>query len=359
MEDVVVIGAGLSGLTAAQVLHQAGYRVVVVDKSRGLGGRLATRRVGNTAIDHGCRYLQPFDGSNNGSNRCPNPSLIPNLMAADMLRPWQPESFELGADGALTATSTAALYVASQGMSAVAKALAPGLTIHRQWRATAVTSLSQGWRVEGEVLGAASQSLPKAFSARALVVAIPAPQAAALVHRAAQTSGGVKALLRQLLSVNFEAVITVMAGYGSGEAARLPGQTGSGGWMVSSNTHPTLRWIALDSSKRTDPQEPVVVLHSSPAFAAAALEQGDLEPVGQTLLSEAATLGAWMRSPQWMQVHRWRYGFVHQALGTSILSSPELPNLIGCGDWCNGGNAEGAIASGRAAAAALVKTLSS
>jgi predicted NAD/FAD-dependent oxidoreductase len=60
MEDVVVIGAGLSGLTAAQQLHQAGFRVVVVDKSRGLGGRLATRRIRATAIDHGCRYLQPW-----------------------------------------------------------------------------------------------------------------------------------------------------------------------------------------------------------------------------------------------------------------------------------------------------------
>ncbi|MBE9158270.1 FAD-dependent oxidoreductase [Nodosilinea sp. LEGE 06152] len=357
MEDVVVIGAGLSGLTAARALHQAGYRVVVVDKSRGLGGRLATRRIGNTAIDHGCRYLRPFEGLNNAFNHYPNLGLMPDLVAGDVLQLWQPESFELGADGLLNPTATAALYVAPQGMSSIAKALAPGLTIHRQWRATAVTPLPQGWRVEGEVLGAASQSLPEAFIARALVVAIPAPQAAALMHRAAQDSEGVKVLLHQLLSVNFEAVITVMAGYKPGEAARLTEQTGSGGWMVTSDTHPTLRWIALDSSKRTDPQEPVVVIHSSPAFAAGALEQADLEPIGQALFAEAASLGAWMLFPQWVQVHRWRYGFVRQPLGASILSSPLLPNLVGCGDWCNGGNVEGAIASGQAAAAALTKTL--
>lgn len=358
MEDVVVIGAGLSGLTAAQFLHQAGYRVVVVDKSRGLGGRLATRRIGNTVIDHGCRYLQPVDGSNNAPNHHSNPSLICDLVAADILQPWQPESFELGADGALKATATAALYTAPQGMSSIAKTLAPGLTIYRQWLATAVTPLPQGWCVEGDVLGAASQSQPKALAARALVVAIPAPQAAALMHRAAQNNEGVKGLLRQLLAVDFEAVITVMAGYGPREAARLLGQTGSGGWMVSSNAHSTLRWISLDSSKRTDPPEPVVVLHSSPAFGADALDRDDLDPVGQALLAEAASLGTWILFPQWMQVHRWRYGFVRQALGSQILSSPTLPNLVGCGDWCNGGNVEGAIASGHAAAAALAKTLS-
>ncbi len=355
MEDVGVIGAGLSGLTAAQVLHQAGYRVVVVDKSRGLGGRLATRRIGNTAIDHGCRYLQPFESSNNAPYHHPNAGLIPDLVAAGILQPWRPDSFELGAGGVLKAVATAALYVAPQGMSSVAKALTPGLAIHKQWRATAVTPLAQGWRVEGDVLGVSGQ--PKAFSARALVVAIPAPQAAALMQGAAQATKEVQVLLCQLLSVEYDAVITVMAGYEPGEAARLPWQTGSGGWMISSDTHPTWRWIALDSSKRTDPQEPVVVLHSSPAFAANALDQGDLEPVGQALLAEATTLGGWMLSPQWMQVHRWRYGFVRQALGTSILSNPTLPNLIGCGDWCGGGNVEGAIASGHAAAAALAKTL--
>ncbi|HEY5747869.1 MAG TPA: FAD-dependent oxidoreductase, partial [Chryseolinea sp.] len=43
--DVVVIGAGLSGLFAAGKLNASGYRVIVLDKGRGVGGRLATRRL--------------------------------------------------------------------------------------------------------------------------------------------------------------------------------------------------------------------------------------------------------------------------------------------------------------------------
>lgn len=58
MFDVAVIGAGMAGLVCAQQLRLAGYRVVVIEKSRGLGGRVATRRLYGTCADRGLRYLQ-------------------------------------------------------------------------------------------------------------------------------------------------------------------------------------------------------------------------------------------------------------------------------------------------------------
>ncbi len=59
MTDIAVIGAGIAGLVCAQQLSQARYSVVVVKKSRGLGGRLATRRLHGTLADHGACYLKP------------------------------------------------------------------------------------------------------------------------------------------------------------------------------------------------------------------------------------------------------------------------------------------------------------
>ncbi|HIP78813.1 MAG TPA: FAD-binding protein, partial [Kiloniellaceae bacterium] len=41
---IAVIGAGLAGLLCARRLQDAGLHPVVFEKSRGLGGRLATRR---------------------------------------------------------------------------------------------------------------------------------------------------------------------------------------------------------------------------------------------------------------------------------------------------------------------------
>lgn len=47
--SILVVGAGLAGVTAARELAARGHRVKIVEKSRGLGGRMATRRVGRTA----------------------------------------------------------------------------------------------------------------------------------------------------------------------------------------------------------------------------------------------------------------------------------------------------------------------
>lgn len=57
LTDILIIGAGMSGLTAASALQQAGREVIVVDKGRGVGGRMATRRIGAATFDHGAQFV--------------------------------------------------------------------------------------------------------------------------------------------------------------------------------------------------------------------------------------------------------------------------------------------------------------
>jgi predicted NAD/FAD-dependent oxidoreductase len=55
--DVLIIGAGMSGMAAASELSRAGLRVMVVDKGRAVGGRMASRRIGEAVFDHGAQFI--------------------------------------------------------------------------------------------------------------------------------------------------------------------------------------------------------------------------------------------------------------------------------------------------------------
>ena len=55
--DVAIVGAGISALMLAHNLPD--QKVVLLEKSKGIGGRLATRRLQNVSINHGARNIHP------------------------------------------------------------------------------------------------------------------------------------------------------------------------------------------------------------------------------------------------------------------------------------------------------------
>lgn len=61
MRHIAVIGAGMAGITAARTLVQAGHRVSVFEKSKGAGGRMATRVTAYGGFDHGAQYFTVRD----------------------------------------------------------------------------------------------------------------------------------------------------------------------------------------------------------------------------------------------------------------------------------------------------------
>jgi monoamine oxidase len=55
--DVVVVGAGMAGLTAARALGEAGLKVLVVEAQDRIGGRIWTRHIGDEAIELGAEFI--------------------------------------------------------------------------------------------------------------------------------------------------------------------------------------------------------------------------------------------------------------------------------------------------------------
>ena len=62
MPTVAIVAAGMSGLACARTLTDQGYAVTVFEKSRGVGGRMATRRTQHDiTFDHGAQYFTTRD----------------------------------------------------------------------------------------------------------------------------------------------------------------------------------------------------------------------------------------------------------------------------------------------------------
>ena len=56
--EVVIVGAGVAGLSCARVLQQHGINFVLLEKTDGPGGRIKTDRVDGYLLDHGFQVLQ-------------------------------------------------------------------------------------------------------------------------------------------------------------------------------------------------------------------------------------------------------------------------------------------------------------
>ena len=57
--DVIIVGAGLSGSYLARKVKELGLDTLIIEKSKGIGGRFSTKPVGKGIADYGCQYLKP------------------------------------------------------------------------------------------------------------------------------------------------------------------------------------------------------------------------------------------------------------------------------------------------------------
>jgi len=346
MIDVAVIGAGLAGLSCAQRLQQSGFRVVVLEKSKGLGGRLATRRLLETHADHGVRCLEEQGKLTQ--------TLIQTLREQGVLHPWTNTIHEWAESKLLQpGAGNHSRYAASNGITAVAKFLANGLEIWRSQRVQMLMpQIDRTWalRLEPNQVDA-----KPTLTARAVVVMIPAPQALSLLEPL-EEHGLSGEFLSKLRSVRFAPCLTTIASYPAAQQAHartLPWQA------ISFPDNPDVTWLAIDSTKQPNPQFPTIVLHSTATFAQTHLEEQNLLPLGQQLLNRvAAQLSQpWLTVAAQLQVHRWRYAFVSQPLSETQLST-SVPLPLGCGgDWCGGNTIEAALYSGIQCAEQIAKHL--
>jgi renalase len=298
---IVIIGAGMAGLACARRLADAGHAPVVLEKGRGIGGRVATRRAGDLQFDHGAQYVNAHGAG--------FAAVLHRL--GDAVADWQ--------DG-----TGRTHRVGVPGMSAIPKALGAGLDIRQRVQVTRLQQDGDGWVLhpEGGPLRASH-----------VVVTVPAPQVAGLL-------GAEHPLVAALAPVRLAPCLTLMA------AVTAPAP-----FITRQDSDDPLAWIAQDSSKPGRPpgQDTLWVAQAGEAFSQTHLEKTPDEIAALMLPQLCDRLGVPLDRVTHAVAHRWRYARVTQALGQPFLSNPDATLYLG-GDWCIGPRVEAAWTSGTAIA---------
>jgi hypothetical protein len=326
MDPVVVVGAGISGVACARTLVAAGVPVVVLDRGRRVGGRMAVRTHEGRPVDTGASYLTASDPRFE--------EVVSDWHARGLARPWTDTFTVLSAGSPPRRTTGPMRWGAAGGLRSLVEDLARGLDVRQQ--EVAAVSLAPATE-----RGAGSGPVVDGSPAGAVVLAMPDPQACRLLGPGLASESGA-------LSRDFEPVLALTAAW-----AERDWDAGLQAAFVQGDDD--VAFVADDGRRRGD-GAPVLVAHSTPTLAARHLAAPD-EALAPLLAGTRSLLGIGTE-PRWAQVHRWSFARPAMPRDEPFLLSD---NGIGaCGDgWAAKPRVEGAYLSGVALGEALAARLTS
>lgn len=309
-----IVGAGLSGLVAARTLATAGHDVTVFDKGRGVGGRLATRRIGSGVFDHGAQFFTVRDERFR--------TIVDEWLAAGVVREWC-RGFGAEQDGFPR-------YVGNKGMTDIAKHLATGLDIRTSSLVFSVLAEeSGGWTTTLD-------NDEKTSSDRILLTA-PIAQSFGFAF-----IGGVE-LPEELRSIDYDRTLALLAVLDAAPAIPSPGAV--------QNPDGVFSFVGDNHAKGISPVH-AVTFHANPEWSLAHWDFPHAE--AERLLREAAA--PYLGGAKIIDANfkRWRFATPQRnwpdrhwinSNGTMALA----------GDAFAGPRIEGAVLSGLSAATALMQ----
>jgi renalase len=312
---VVIIGAGICGLVAGHRLVESGAEVVLVDKGRSPGGRLATRRIGSATLDHGAQFFTVR-----------TPALqrrVDDWMERGLVAIWS---------HGFSSNDGHARYAAPSGMNSLAKDLARHLDVRCSTMAFAIRPSAGGgaaaWQVaidDGTV-----------HEADAVIVTTPLPQAFALL-----ADSGVS-LDESLMRTEYDRTIALLA------TLDRPGAIPAPGGLQA--PRPELNFVADNVAKGVS-ATPAITVHASAPWSETHwddhlddLRTGLIDLV-DPWLGDATVIEA--------QVKKWRFATPRSTWPEPCWVADD-GTVVLAGDAFDGPRVEAAHNSGLAAAHALI-----
>jgi renalase len=314
----LIVGGGISGLITATLLQRQGIKVTVLDKGRGIGGRLATRRIKYSEskqgiFDYGTQYFSVKQPAFQ--------NWVDDWLKQGIIKEWCQGFAE--ADGKPR-------YCGVDGTRSIAKYLAQDLDVRTNTKVIKLNYDTQ-WLIEVED--------SRKFQADILVMTPPVPQSLALLNSSGITfASNIQISLEQ---VSYHRCIAILALLEKPSHIPQPG-----GIAIEDQS---LVWLADNHQKGISPNGYAVTLHATPSFSNTHWDSSDAD-VAQKLFTAASI---WLDSSVIeYQVHRWRYSLPKTLYSQPCLALSDLA-LILAGDAFVAPNLEGAVLSGIAAAKSI------
>ena len=338
ISSCIVIGGGITGLITATILQRKGIEVTVLDKGRGIGGRLATKRIDRDeptegVFDYGTQYFS---------------------IEHPKLKPWIDDWLKQGIIKEWFRNNTGKIrYCGIDGTRDIAKYLARDLNVHTSSKVVKVSYDGQ-WLVEVEgdrfliqsLMGERTcphltpkTALNRVYKGDTLVMTPPVPQSLALLDTSKiALPPDIRSSLEQISYYSCIAVLALLEKH-----SKIPAP---GGIALEDES---LIWIA-DNYQKGISNNYAVTLHATPKFSETHWDSDDAEIADKLFTAASEYLNSAVTK---YQVHRWRYSLPKTFYSQPCLTLPEL-SLFLAGDAFVAPKIAGAMLSGIAAGESIV-----
>jgi hypothetical protein len=325
--DILIIGAGLSGLVAANTLQNKGFTVTVLEKEPLPGGQMATARIGDGLADYGAQFFT-----------CRTKIFQQQVdlwLESGLVYVWSDE----WSDGSIKRTTANGQprYAVNGGMIQLMKQLTDKLDDVR----AGITVRAVQWQDDNWLVIDKSN---RVFSSRMLILTPPVPQSLALVKDVPLNEVDRSELDRIYYSPCLCGLFTI-----EGESQLPP----SG---AVQNFDRDVYWIADNQIKGISPEERVITVHVNKRYS----EQHFNDSEGEILAFLRAELQPYLKSDaiiKRQELKKWRYSTPMTTYPLDILKATGIPLIFAGAAFGGRGRIEGAYLSGLAAGRATIDLL--
>ena len=328
MTSIAIIGSGIAALTAARQLNDVAD-VTLFEKSRGVGGRMATRRAEPYSFDHGAQFFTAKTPAFQ--------EFLAPLEAVGIIQHWGARFAEID-NGKIISQRVwddqLPHYVGTPAMNAVGKYLSDGLKSVLGTRIARIEHTDKWclWDHHGQNVGEFDW----------VISTVPAGQSMDILPPSVS-------FYPEIETIKMNACFSLMLGFEEAlplafDAAHVAGAD--------------ISWISVNSSKPGRSNDFSLLVHSTNLWANEHLHDARETVLAYLCQQTSETIGYDVSDAAHQAVHGWHFANLEKQVGPTFYLDANA-QIAACGDWCIQGRVEAAFASGQSLATEILRVLGS